>query len=168
MTTNYLYAAYGSNLHPMRLVQRVPSAKLVGTGIVAGFELRFHKRSLDGSAKCGIVEADSEIHVAVFDIPLEEKPLLDRVEGLGSGYDEMQVAVPGFGDCWTYKAAETHIDPALTPYSWYKALVLVGSVFNDFTERYMQTIRDVPEQRDPDEQRHARNMALVEAMRRTL
>ena len=168
MTTNYLYAAYGSNLHPMRLVQRVPSAKLIGTGIVPGFGLRFHKRSLDGSAKCDIVEADSDIHVAVFDIPFAEKPLLDKVEGLGSGYDEKQIAVPGFGDCQTYKAAETHIDPALTPYSWYKALVLVGSAFNNFTKRYIQSIQDVSDQRDPDEQRHAKNMALVEAMRRTL
>ena len=168
MTTNYLYAAYGSNLHPMRLVERVPSAKLIGTGIVPGFELRFHKRSLDGSAKCDIVEADSDVHVAVFDIPLAEKPLLDQVEGLGSGYDAMQIAVPGFGDCRTYKAADTHIDPAMTPYSWYKEFVLVGSTFNDFTEHYKQVIRNVPDRRDPDEKRHAKNMALVEAMRLTL
>ena len=161
----YRYAAYGSNLHPVRLVQRVPSARLIDTARVPGFDLRFHKKSIDGSAKCDIVEAASEIHVAVFEILLEEKPLLDKVEGLGIGYDEMQIAVPGAGNCWTYTAAESHVDPTLIPYTWYKAMVLLGCEFNNFPDRYTQKVREVEDQRDQDRQRHEENSLLVEAMR---
>mgnify|MGYP001826205331 FL=1 len=161
----YRYAAYGSNLHPMRLVQRVSSAKLIDTARVPGFDLRFHKRSVDGSAKCDIVEAASEIYVAVYEILLKEKSLLDKIEGLGSGYDEMQIAVPGVGDCWAYTAAESHIEPALVPYTWYKAMVLLGCEFNAFPDRYTQKVREVADQRDQDERRHNENSLLVEAMR---
>ena len=163
--TSCRYAAYGSNLHPVRLTRRVPSAKLIKTARVPGFDLRFHKKSFDGSAKCNIVEAASEIYVAVFEILREEKPLLDRVEGLGAGYDELQIAVPDVGDCWTYTAAESHIEPTLTPYTWYKAMVLLGCEFNAFPDRYTQTVREVADQRDPDEQRHKENSLLVEVMR---
>ena len=39
-----LYAAYGSNLHPVRLSARVRAARLLGAGSVTGWELRFNKR----------------------------------------------------------------------------------------------------------------------------
>lgn len=162
----YRYAAYGSNLHPTRLVMRVPSARLIGTASVPGFDLRFHKKSVDGSAKCDIVEAASEIHVAVFEILFEEKPLLDKIEGLGIGYDEMQIAVPNVGDCWTYTAAESHVDPTLIPYTWYRAMVLLGCELHGFPERYTRTVRQVADQPDPDEQRLRENSLIVEAMRR--
>ncbi|MBT8082313.1 MAG: gamma-glutamylcyclotransferase [Gammaproteobacteria bacterium] len=163
--TTYLYAAYGSNLHPTRLVRRVPSAKLIDTARVPGFDLHFHKRSVDGSAKCDIVAAAGEIHVAVFEILLKEKPLLDKVEGLGIGYDEMQIAVPGVGDCWAYKAIDSHIEPTLISYTWYKAMVLLGCEFHGFPDRYTQKVREVAHQRDQDEQRHQENSLLVEGMR---
>jgi hypothetical protein len=166
--TTYRYAAYGSNLHPLRLVRRVPSAKLIDTARVPGFDMRFHKRSVDGSAKCGIVGAASEIHVAVFEILLEERPLLDKVEGLGVGYDELQIDVPGVGDCWTYTPTESHIEPTLIPYTWYKAMVLLGCEFNGFPDRYTQKVREVAARRDPDEQRHKENSLLVEVMRHAM
>lgn len=163
--TTYQYAAYGSNLHPFRLIQRVPSAKLIGAGAVSGFDLRFHKKSIDGSGKCDIVEAPGEIHVAVYEISLEEKPLLDKTEGLGIGYDEAEIQVPNMGDCWTYIAAKSHVDPALAPYSWYKEMVLLGCEFNGFPSDYTQYVRDVAAIRDQDSERHRENTLLVEAMR---
>jgi len=164
MTTRR-YAAYGSNLHPIRLNQRVPSAKLVATSRVSGFGLRFHKRSMDGSGKCDIVETEGEIFVAIYDVPLDDKPLLDKVEGLGIGYDEIQISVPGLGCCWTYAAAESHIDEKLIPYSWYKELVVLGCEFNSFPDEYVQRIRQIAERRDPDGQRHDENPQLARSIR---
>lgn len=160
MTTD-LYAAYGSNLHPARLNQRVPSTCLIGTSRVPGFELLFHKRSIDGSAKCNVVEAESEIYVAVYEVRLDEKRLLDNVEGLGIGYDELRMSVPGVGDCWTYTAAQSHIDAKLVPYDWYKALVILGCEYNAFPGDYVQCVRGISERRDHDTQRRERNMELV-------
>ena len=162
----YRYAAYGSNLHPIRLSQRVPSASWLGAARVSGFDLRFHKKSIDGSGKADIVEAASEIHVAVYEIPLEEKPLLDKVEGLGIGYEETKIHVPDIGDCWTYIAAKSHIEPTLAPYSWYKELVLLGCAYNSFPEDYIQSIRRVVETRDRNEARHQENSLLVKAIRK--
>lgn len=159
-----LYAAYGSNLHPARLTQRVPSASLIGTSRVPGFELRFHKKSTDGSAKCNVVEADGEIFVAVYEVRLDERTLLDNVEGLGIGYDEIRISVPDRGDCWTYTAAQSHIDDNLIPYDWYKAFVILGCEFNAFPSDYVQHVRGISERRDHDTQRRERNLGLVESI----
>ena len=48
------YFAYGSNLHPMRLMERVPSAKFVGTVEIKKYRLTFHKKSIDDSSKCNM------------------------------------------------------------------------------------------------------------------
>ena len=51
MTTGLRYFAYGSNLLPERLRERVPSARQMGSGYVNGRTLRFHKLEGDGSGK---------------------------------------------------------------------------------------------------------------------
>jgi len=90
-----LYAAYGSNLHPVRLRKRVPSAELMGFAVVANWELRFHKRGSDGSGKCNIAAAAGDsVCFAIFKIEPLERSLLDKVEGLGHGYDEPTLAIP--------------------------------------------------------------------------
>ena len=50
-----LYAAYGSNLHPVRLRERVPSAELLGTGVLEGRELRFTSDYTDEDRCASIV-----------------------------------------------------------------------------------------------------------------
>lgn len=87
------YAAYGSNLHPLRLRERVASARLIGTHFLADWSLRFHKRSRDKSAKCNIDAGGSGIYVAVSDISVADMRTLDGIEGLGSGYSEAIDAV---------------------------------------------------------------------------
>lgn len=157
-----LYAAYGSNLHPVRLQERVPSAELLGKGVVSGRELRFHKRSfVDGSGKCDIVPGDGLVHVAVYDVPEDEKPLLDGFEGLGNGYRVEIVDVPGFSPCFTYVAMDAYVDPTLRPFAWYRALVLVGCAHLGFPNDYAVAVAAVETTRDPDAARRAANMDLV-------
>ena len=52
MSATLLYFAYGSNLHPERLRERVPSAESLGVARLEAHVLRFHKRGRDGSGKC--------------------------------------------------------------------------------------------------------------------
>lgn len=64
-----LYAAYGSNLHPVRLQERVKSASVRGTAVLEDWKLAFSKRSKDGSGKATLVELDgAQAHVAVYDV----------------------------------------------------------------------------------------------------
>ena len=59
------YFSYGSNMSIRRFRLRVPSAACIGSGILKGHELRFHKvSSRDGSAKCDVVVTASPDQVA--------------------------------------------------------------------------------------------------------
>jgi len=162
-----LYAAYGSNLHPVRLSLRLPGSRFLGTATIAGWKLLFHKRSLDRSAKCAIFAGQDSIHVAVYEINEQEKAVLDGIEGVGSGYSVETLDVPGFGDCFTYIATSSHIDDRLRPYSWYKELVAVGCEALGFPVDYVATIQSIAAIDDPDRERHATNTRLIERARKS-
>ena len=162
------YAAYGFNLHPIRLSERIPSAKLLGKGILVGKSLRFHKRSKDGSGKCNIVDDDQQqVYVAVYELDESEKPALDNAEGVGYGYRSEEVKVDGFGECITYIAEDSHIDDSLKPYTWYKEMLLVGCEKLEIPKAYIDHIRCVDANDDFDQQRQAKNMELVARAKNT-
>ncbi len=159
------YAAYGSNLHPLRLTERTPSAQLIDAGFLPNWSLSFHKRSKDESGKCSIVAGDTGVHFAVFELSAADKLTLDSIEGVGVGYSETLLRIPGFGDCLSYIAEESHVDDSLQPYDWYKELVLEGMRFHGFPEHYLKTIDSIQALRDPDPERRARNWKTVELVR---
>ena len=160
-----LYAAYGSNLHPVRLLTRLPGSRFLGSAAIAGKRLCFHKRGQDGSGKCTIVAGDGSIHVAVYQINARERDRLDRIEGVGSGYCVETIEAPGFGECFTYIAPPSYIDYKLRPYSWYKEFVLVGCEALEFPIDYIAMIEEVATIDDADKERYAANMLLVENAR---
>ena len=159
------YAAYGSNLHPVRLGERLPSARLLGTGHLPDWSLRFHKLSLDASGKCSIVPGNEGVHFAIFDISDDDKHELDRIEGVGSGYAATSLHIPSFGDCATYVAEASYVDDALRPYDWYREFVLAGAAYHDFPADYVARIAAVRAIPDPDIERRARQWALAERIR---
>lgn len=159
-----LYAAYGSNLHPLRLGRRLAKAELVGTSFLPDWSLQFHKRSVDGSGKCSIRPGEDGVHVAVFHIHGADKIKLDRIEGLGEGYDEISLQLEEFGTCFAYTARETHIDNSLLPYAWYKELVLLGARALAFPAAYTKRIQSIRARQDPDPGRHQEMWDLVESI----
>jgi gamma-glutamylcyclotransferase len=159
------YAAYGSNLHPLRLSERISSAKLIGTSFLPDWSLRFHKRSLDKSGKCNIVSGSSGIHIAIYDISIADKTTLDKIEGLGSGYVEISLAVPDIGECKAYAAEDSYIDNTLDPYDWYKELVLIGARAHNFPVEYIDKIDAVIACPDLDSRRSADRWITVEKVR---
>ncbi len=158
-----LYAAYGSNLHPLRLTKRISSAHLIGTTFVPGWSLHFHKRGSDKSGKCNIVSGGDGIHVAVFDISTADKITLDGIEG--AGYSGITLNVPEFGDCHSYIADESYIDDSLAPYDWYKEFVLVGAHVNGFPVEYVKRVQSVTAYQDPESTRSAEKWREVELLR---
>ena len=156
-----LYAAYGSNLHPLRLYRRLATARLRGTAFLANWSLRFHKLSTDGSGKCSIQSGSSGVYCAIYDISKADKRVLDGIEGLGRGYSEISMDVPDFGPCFSYTASDTHIDNSLIPYDWYKQLVLAGALAHGFPPSYVEQVRSTASRQDPDPARHREMWDLV-------
>ena len=75
-----LYFAYGSNLHPGWLCNRVPSAQKLYTVTLYEWQLHFHKISKDESAKCNIVKTGisyDSVHGVIYQIDPDEKYKLD-------------------------------------------------------------------------------------------
>ena len=159
------YAAYGSNLHPRRLAERASSARLLATSFLPDWSLHFHKRSIDGSAKCNILSGGEGIYVAVFDISTEDKLLLDKIEGLGLGYAETLLDVPDVGDCVSYVAEGSYIDNSMAPYDWYRELVVLGARVHGFPDEYMKHISSIPVDWDPDPPRRAERWKTVELVK---
>ncbi len=169
MPTVY-YLAYGSNLHPLRLAERVPSACVVGVVEMPGYLLAFHKRSIDGSGKCLIYTEQGEHHKmygVLYEFDARDKANLDALEGSGKGYCEQLVQFPLNGETYTpyiYVAQSTHIDQTLIPYHWYKNLVLAGARYHNLSAQYVAAIEATPSKADPDVKRTRDNENLLRQM----
>ncbi|MDO8436744.1 MAG: gamma-glutamylcyclotransferase family protein [Nitrosomonadaceae bacterium] len=164
------YLAYGSNLHPIRLQERVLSARVVGVVDLPGHTLAFHKRSDDLSGKCLLYSdqgASSKAYGVLYEFDPTQKPQLDAAEGSGKGYFEQQVSVP-FGGCdytaYIYMASSTHMDPTLAPYHWYKNLVVAGARFHALPPDYVANIELIGSTEDPDLRRRQTNEQLLHRM----
>lgn len=132
------YAAFGSNLHPLRLTSRIASARLTGTSYPADWSLRFHKSGEDGPAKCNIVRGGKGVHLAVYDINARDKKTINAIER--SGYSEAILSLTEVGDCFIYTARQSFIDESLLPYNWYRGSVLAGARRHGFPQAYVQRI----------------------------
>lgn len=160
------YLAYGSNLHPRRLQQRVPSARLIGTLGLMGWQLRFHKRGQDASAKCNIIQTGRTADVvygAIYEMLASEKVPLDKIEGLGAGYRLAHIDIANVGSAFFYVAEAAFIDNDLLPFAWYKELVMAGGQLHAFPSTYLEQIATVKVMPDADTARQHRNLAILAA-----
>ncbi|MCK5291703.1 MAG: gamma-glutamylcyclotransferase [Thermoplasmata archaeon] len=161
------YLAYGSNMCTGRLRDRVPSCTEPFPARLKGHELRFHKRSVDGSGKADAYSTDDpndQVWGVVFDIDNSEKPDLDKAEGLNEGYDETEVEVVDYQNighkATMYFAEIDYIDPLLKPYSWYKRFVVEGARQHGLPEAYVSELECVESQEDLDEDRNDENRTI--------
>ncbi|KEQ18793.1 gamma-glutamylcyclotransferase family protein [Endozoicomonas numazuensis] len=158
------YFAYGSNMSLARLKNRVPSAQRLGIFYLEAHDLRFHKASKDGSAKCDAFYTgdDCRIYGCLFDIAEEEKALLDQYEGLGIGYAEKQVqllndkqeSIPAFTYCALL------VNELLLPYDWYLQHVLVGAKEAQLPESYICRLESINTWEDPLAERAQKERAI--------
>jgi hypothetical protein len=156
-----LYAAYGSNLHPARLGERLPAAELLGTARLEGWSLAFHKRGRDGSGKCSIRPGGSGVGLAVFALSRRDLGALDAIEGVGAGYERRVIELPRYGACHTYVAETAHVDDGLAPFDWYLELVILGAEHHGFDGGYIERLATVAATGDPDPRRHAEHWELI-------
>lgn len=165
------YFAYGSNMCSGRLRERV-SCEFVTIARLTAYQLRVHKLSnKDGSSKgdafyTGV--ATDGVWGVVFDIPTSKKTVLDAFEGLGYGYEDVEVVVTlPTGEqlqVRTYVADPKFIREGLAPYSWYMAYVLAGAVEHGLPMEYVAgAIESVVAKEDPDKKRHAEETTKLRA-----
>lgn len=147
-----------------RLRGRVPSAEAVSVACLHGYVLRHHKRSKDRSGKANALFTDRErdvVYGVVFRIEPVEKGILDKVEGLGFGYDETTVAVRDnhgqIRHATMYVANPEYIDDHLVPYDWYKDYVLQGAREHNLPAAYVRSIEAWQSKADPDSKRAEAN-----------
>lgn len=168
--SDLIYLAYGSNLHPLRLQQRVPSAQLIGKVALPGYRLVFHKIGMDDSGKCDLLETgypSDNAWGALFRMDDSEKPALDDAEGPGYRCEQFAVVHAGGQlETMTYLAKPDRQDPSIVPYDWYRELVLLGARLHAFPKEYISAIEQVPIRCDPDRKRRRFNLQLLSAMRR--
>jgi gamma-glutamylcyclotransferase len=162
---HFITFAYGSNMPTARIKARCSSARALGVAELPGYELRWHKKSKDGSGKCDIVPT-SQPGVSVFGVLYEiasgEKISLDGAEGLGSGYDETEIEVYRGADRLTVKAyVAAATDPTLKPYSWYRDLAIAGAKEHGLPDDYIARLEAVTTDKDANQKRHDQNMALI-------
>ena len=159
------YLAYGSNLHPVRLIERVPSARLLGPVELPGYSVTFHKRSTDHSGKCNLAEdADVIAHGALYELDHRDLAALNEAEGVGNGYLGQLMQVTLNAAVFTplvYIAASTHVDSRLSPYDWSREMVLCGARYHGFPETYVARLAQIQALPDPDRGRSRQRWALV-------
>ena len=169
MPDHLLYYAYGSNLHPARLAARIPSSRFLGIALLPNYQLAFHKRGADGSAKCNALfsgDPEHQLPGALFQMRAAEKPTLDEIEGLGYRVDTLSVCLAGeMLSAFAYIAEDDYIDPQLKPYHWYKELVYLGALYHAFPAHLIEQIARVESIQDEDIERHQKNEQLLTCMR---
>jgi len=149
------------------LLRRTPSASPVASAALRGYQLRFHKKSKDGSGKADAYQTGSPSDVVwgvVFEVDEEEMAGLNSAEGLGHGYSERIVDVTDESGrsytASTYCAETRAIDPSLRPYSWYLRLVLEGARAHNLPPVYVEGVEVVQTWEDPVPDRAAQAQGL--------
>ena len=156
------YFAYGSNLLPSRIQQRLGPIVSIGNAILIDHQLNFSKVSIDGSGKCTIWPfAGQSVYGVVYDLALEGKNLLDEIEGVGKGYESVMYNIDGYGECFAYVAQAAYIDDNIAPYEWYKQLVMEGCRFHSFPSEYIRMVQSFDSVPDHNELRAKDNLRLI-------
>lgn len=105
-----LYFAYGSNMDPRHMLQRVPNARPVGPGKLSGFRVVFNVYSGEWGGGAANLEPDPEGHVwgVLWEVPEEEWQGLDAYQGHPTFFRREDVPVDASGGpvvAWTYRVA---------------------------------------------------------------
>ena len=141
---------YGSNMSSERITERCSSSRFISRAKVIGWKLLFNKKGKDGSGKANLVCTGdgSLVWGVIFDISEDQKPILDKFEGLGKGYDELKLLViSDLGEeieCVCYIATDDkYLEKSLKPHEWYKEFCLVGAREHNIPQDYILMIEGV-------------------------
>lgn len=160
--------SYGSNMLSARIKNRVKSFKYFGIGFIEGYTLKFHKSSKDKSGKANAFftgRKEDCIWGVIGEIDKNDKPILDKFEGLGKGYNEkiinINLSEKSKIEAITYIADKEFIDEELFPYDWYKEFVFKGAIENSLPAIYIASIKLIKSRKDENTERSDRNFEIL-------
>lgn len=160
-----LYFAYGSNMCSGRFRAYGVAPEGVGqAALLAGYQLRFNKRSTDDDSGKANVEAEpaSEVWGVLYTVPPSALSVLDKGEG---GYRRIQLVVRTPDNkninAWVYVAKRPDNSPTLRPYAWYKRFLVEGAREHSLPAGYVDRLEQVEAIDDADTQRDAAKRRLV-------
>ncbi|WP_284651645.1 gamma-glutamylcyclotransferase family protein [Flavobacterium terrisoli] len=165
-----LIFAYGSNMNINRLQERVPSASKLSTAFLKGYQLICNKiSSKDGSAKANIIETGTDDDIVwgvLFVIDDLQKTDLDKLEGLGKGYDEKVltfVDTTGHShNAHVYIATDDkYLNNQLLPYDWYREFILTGAIKEQLPLDYINQLETIKSTVDPNVTRRQLNFDII-------
>ena len=141
---------YGSNMNTQRITERCSSSRFISRAKVTGWKLSFNKISKDKSSKANLVYTgdNSLVWGVIFDISEVQKPILDKAEGLGNGYEEHKLKVISDSEqeieCHCYIATNPkYLDDNLKPYPWYTDFCLSGAKEHNLPEEWILTLEQL-------------------------
>lgn len=159
------YFAYGSNMSAKRLHGRIGHCIKLGACRLDAFDLRFHKVSKkDNSGKCDAYytgQGSDRVWGVLYEVNSSQKVRLDRIEGLGYGYEERSLKVhlgSEMVDAVTYVA--TNIDASLLPFSWYLRHVIEGAREGSLPDQYQEKLSGYLSIEDPDSEREKLELSI--------
>jgi len=134
-----LYFAYGSNMSSKHLIERIPSAKVIGSAKLDGYIWCCNKLGKDGTAKANLMrDAASSVHGVLFSIKTKHWKRLDQIE---NGYRRISVEVDVHGEI---KSAATYQSELITnhaPTESYVSFIIDGLIEHKLPEQYVREIR---------------------------
>lgn len=136
-----LYFAYGSNMDRARLEARIGDVLRSGVARLDDHELRFNKRSKDGTGKANVVQRiGSFVEGGVYEVSDEQLAVLDKFE---KGYHRVTIAVsrnkaPEM--MVTYIADAAEVDDSLTPSAEYLQFIRRGAEAFGLSRAYQETL----------------------------
>lgn len=130
-----------------RLCSRVPSAKVIGQARLLNKRMVCNKNSIDGSGKANLVDSPGGVAWGVlYKVGAEELSKLDKVEG---DYQRLTMQVltneEGFIESEVYISMKL---TDLTPYDWYKDLIISGACEHELPRDYLKYLKQLPSRPD--------------------
>ena len=83
------YVAYGSNMNLEQMAIRCPGARLIGTGLLRGYQLEFNRHATIVPTN----NPDAAVPVAVWEITAQHEDRLDSYEGFPRYYRKLSCTV---------------------------------------------------------------------------
>ncbi|MEM6531784.1 MAG: gamma-glutamylcyclotransferase family protein [Myxococcota bacterium] len=151
------YAAYGTTLHPMLLLDAVESTRLLGTAEIVGWTLRFNHRGDDGSGKATLEASAASVHVAVYEIAASEMSVVERLEG--PRRRSMTVDLGAFGAGVTFISDD--VRHGFEPFEWHRDWVAAGAHYHRFPAGYVARIFAHSAIQDRDHVRRAQEQSRL-------
>ncbi len=146
-----IYAAYGSNMNLEQMAVRCPKAKVIGTGILEGYELTF-RGYYKGVANIE-PSKEKEVPIVLWEITEDCEAELDKYEGYPRLYEKREVKVKVKGKvkkAMTYVMNEKYNDKPSIPTEYYLRVIKQGYLDNGLEleplkEAHLRCLKEVNE-----------------------